>query len=122
MTPKRRTWERAFLSTLEKTGNIAGSARAAKVGRQTVYDHMKADPDFADRCREALDRVEDNLETELRRRAVEGGQVPVYFKGKVVGHNTRKSDSLLMFAIRNLRQRRERDIPKAPVFRRLPDF
>ncbi len=119
MTQKRRTWERAFLSTLEKTGNIAGSAKAAKAGRQTVYDHMKADPEFGDRCREALDTAEDNLETELRRRAVEGEQVPVYFKGEVVGHSTRKSDSLLMFAIKNLRQRRDRDIPKAPAFRRL---
>ena len=118
MSQQRRTWEKAFLSTLEKTGSIAGSAKAAKAGRQTVYDHMKADPDFADKCREALDTAEDSLETELRRRAVEGEQVPVYFKGKVVGHNTRKSDSLLVFAIKNLRQRRERDIPKAPVFRR----
>ena len=122
MSQQRRTWEKTFLSTLEKTGSIAGSAKAAKAGRQTVYDHMKADPDFADKCREALDTAEDSLETELRRRAVEGEQVPVYFKGKVVGHNTRKSDSLLVFAIKNLRQRRERDIPKAPVFRRLHGF
>ena len=48
--------------------------------------------------------------------------MPVYFKGKVVAHNTRKSDSLLVFAIKNLRQRRERDIPKAPAFRRLLGF
>ena len=119
MTQKRRTWERAFLSTLEKTGSIAGSAKAAKAGRQTVYDHMKADPDFADRCREALEAAEDNLETELRRRAVEGEEVPVYFNGEVVGHSNRKSDALLLFAIKNLRQRREHDIPKAPAFRRL---
>ena len=119
MSQKRRTWEKAFLSALETTGIIVHAAKAAKVGRRTVYEHMKADPDFADRCREALDTAEDNLETELRRRAVEGEQVPVYFKGKVVAHNTRKSDSLLVFAIKNLRQRRDRDIPKAPAFRRL---
>ena len=119
MTHRRRTWEQLFLSTLEKTGTIAGAARAAKVGRRTAYDHMKADPDFAERCREALDTAEDTLETELMRRAVEGEQVPVYFKGKIVGHNTRKSDALLMFAVKNLRQRRERDVPKAPSLRQL---
>ena len=119
MTKRNRNWEKAFLSALEKTGSIAGSAKAAKAGRQTVYDHMKADPDFADRCREALETAEDNLETELMRRAVEGEEVPVYFNGEVVGHSNRKSDSLLMFAVKNLRQRREHDIPKAPVFRRL---
>lgn len=122
MTNRRRSWETAFLSALETTGVIARAAKAAKVGRQTVYDHMKADPDFDERCREALDTAEDTLETDLMRRAVEGEQVPVYFKGKVVGHNTRKSDALLMFAIRNLRQRRERDVPKASSFRHLLGF
>ena len=38
--------------------------------------------------------------------------MPVYYQGKVVGHKTRKSDTLLMFAIKNLQRRRERDIPK----------
>ena len=117
MSDRHRTWEKLFLSTLEKTGNISGAARAAKIGRQTAYDHMKADPDFADRCQEALDTAEDTLEAELTRRALEGEQVPVYFKGKVVGHNTRKSDALLMFAIKNLRQRRQRDVPKASSLR-----
>ena len=122
MSKRNRTWEKAFLSALETTGIIVHAAKAAKVGRRTVYEHMNGDPDFADRCREALDTAEDNLETELRRRAVEGEQVPVYFKGKVVAHKTRKSDSLLVFAIKNLRQRRERDIPKAPAFGRLLGF
>ena len=40
----------------------------------------------------------------LLRRALEGEQVPVYDKGKVVGHTTRKSDALLVFAIKNLLQ------------------
>ena len=120
MTKRNRNWEKAFLSALEKTGTVAGAAKAAKVGRRTVYEHMKEDPDFADRCRETLATTEASLETELMRRALEGEEVPVYFKGKVVAHNTRKSDALLMFAIKNLRHRRERDIPKAPGFRRLP--
>ena len=120
MTKRNRNWEKAFLSALEKTGTVAGAAKAAKVGRRTVYEHMKEDSDFADRCRETLATTEASLETELMRRALEGEEVPVYFKGKVVAHNTRKSDALLMFAIKNLRHRRERDIPKAPAFRRLP--
>ena len=117
MPRQRRTWEKPFLSTLEKTGNISSAAKAAKVGRQTVYDHRKADPDFAERCEAALDTAEDTLEAELMHRALEGEQVPVYFKGEVVGHTIRKSDPLLMFAIKNLRQRRERDVPKASSLR-----
>ena len=122
MTERNRTWEKAFLSALETTGIIVHAAKEAKVGRQTVYDHMNGDADFADRCRDAVATAEGGLEAELRRRALEGEQVPVYFNGKVVGHNTRKSDSLLMFAIKNLRQRRERDIPKTLDFRNLVSF
>ena len=76
---------------------------------------MNVDLDFADRRREAVGRAEGSLATKLMRRRVEGEQVPVYFKGEVVGHNTRKSDSLLMSAIKNLRHRRKRDMPKATL-------
>lgn len=117
MTNQRSTWEKTFLSALETTGIVSRAAKAAKVGRRTVYDHMKADPDFAKRCKEALDAAEDSLEEEVMRRALEGEQVPVYSKGKVVGQITRKSDTLLMFAIRNRQQRREREAPKASSLR-----
>ena len=69
MTRRNRIWEKAFPSALQTTGIIVHAAKAAKVGRRTVYEHLNGDPDFADRCREALDTAEDNLETELRRRA-----------------------------------------------------
>ena len=105
MSNRRRTWENAFFAALEKTGVVAWAAKAAGVGRRTVYDHLQADPEFADRWRDALDTAADNLEGELIRRAVEGEQVPVYYQGKVVGHTTRKSDTLLMFAIKNLQRR-----------------
>lgn len=117
MTNRRKTWEKAFLSALENTGIVAWAAKAAGVGRRTVYDHLNADPDFAEKWEEALDSAEARLEEEVMRRALEGEQVPVYYKGKVVGHKTRKSDTLLMFAIKNLQQRRERDVPKAPSLR-----
>ena len=117
MSNRRRTWENAFFAALEKAGVVAWAAKAAGVGRRTVYDHLQADPEFADRWRDALDTAADNLEGELIRRAVEGEQVPVYYQGKVVGHTTRKSDTLLMFAIKNLQRRRERDIPKNPLNR-----
>ncbi|MDE0206602.1 MAG: hypothetical protein OXP66_11310, partial [Candidatus Tectomicrobia bacterium] len=118
MTKTRRTWEKAFLCTLEKTGIVGWAAKAAGVGRRTVYDHRQADSDFAERWEEALDTAEDNLLGEVIRRAVEGEQVPVYYKGKVVGHTTRKSDTLLMFAVREMQRRRERVAPKDTSLRR----
>ena len=91
---------------------VTWAAKAAGVGRRTVYDHLQADPEFGERWQEALDTAADTLEGELIRRAVEGEQVPVYYKGKVVGHKTRKSDTLLVFAIKNLQRRREREVRK----------
>ena len=95
------------------------AAKAVGVGRRTVYDHLQADPEFGERWQEALDTAAENLEGELIRRAVEGEQVPVYYKGKVVGHKTRKSDALLVFAIKNLQRRREKEVRKNSPLRRM---
>ena len=119
MSHRRRKWENAFFAALEKTGVVAWAAKAAGVGRRTVYDHLQADPEFGERWQEALDTAADTLEGELIRRAVEGEQVPVYYKGKVVGHKTRKSDALLVFAIKNLQRRREREVRKNSPLRRM---
>ena len=118
MAKTRRTWEKAFLCALENTGIVGWAAKTAGVGRRTVYDHKHDDPDFAERWEVALDTAEDNLLGEVIRRAVEGVRVPVYYKGKEVGHTTRKSDTLLMFAIREMQRRRERAAPKDTSLRR----
>ena len=119
MSNRRRKWENAFFAALGKTGVVTWAAKAAGVGRRTVYDHLQADPEFGERWQEALDTAADTLEGELIRRAVEGEQVPVYYKGKVVGHKTRKSDALLVFAIRNLQRRRDREVRKNSPLRRM---
>ena len=43
---------------------------------------------------------------ELMRRALEGEQRPVYYKGEVVCHITKKNDAMLLHAITNLRHHR----------------
>ena len=121
MSKRRRKWEAAFLAALEKTGSFTQAAKAAKVGRQTVYDYKRLDPEFDERCRRALDGAADVLEAEARRRAIEGDQVPVFYRGKLVGHKPRKSDTLLMFLLKNHYQRPEpapqhsRPLPPGPV-------
>lgn len=108
MANRPRKWEAAFLAAVEETGTISRAAKAANVGRQTVYDYHKTDPDFACRLEIALAGAADNLEAEARRRAVEGDEVPVYAQGEVIGHKVKKSDTLLMFLIRTLRERCDR--------------
>ena len=106
MNRRTRPWESAFPAALESTGIVSHAAKAAEVGRRTVYDHLKADPEFYEKTQDALATSDGNLQMELMHRAVEGVQQPVYYRGEVVGQSTRKNDSLLMFAIRNLRQQR----------------
>ena len=87
----------AFLEALEVTDAITGAAKAVEIGRQTVYDYMNADPQFLDRCRDA----------------VEGDQVTVFYWRKRVGHKPGKSDALMMYFLKNHDQGRE------PVIRQL---
>ena len=106
MKKRSRPWEEAFLAALESTGVISQAAKAAEVGRRTVYDHLKSDLEFHEKAAHALDTAGDNLHMELMRRALEGDQQPVYYKGEVVGHITKKNDAMLMHAIANLWHRR----------------
>ena len=108
MSNKTPTWQPAYLAALEETGSKSHAAKAAGVGRQTVYDREKADLDFFKKCHMALEIAADNLEAEARRRAIEGDEVPVFSQGKVVGHRTKKSDQLLIFGIRTTRERTDK--------------
>ena len=113
MANRPRKWEAAFLEALEVTGTITGAAKAVEIGRQTVYDYMKADSQFSDRCRDAVEGADDELEAEARRRSVEGEQVPVFYRGQLVAHKPRKSDALLMYLLKTHDQRRQRILQRA---------
>ena len=113
MANRPRKWEAAFLEALEDAGTMAAAVRAVQIGRQTVYDDLNVDPQLLDRCRDAVESVDHELGAEARRRAVEGEQVPGFYRGKMVGHKPGKSDSLMMYFLKNHGQRRE------PVIRQL---
>ena len=113
MAKRPRKWEAAFLEALEVTGTITGAAKAVEIGRQTVYDYIKVDPEFSDRCRDAIEGADDELEVEARRRSVEGEQVPVFYRGQLVAHKPRKSDALLLYFLKTHDQRRQRILHRA---------
>ena len=101
---KRRTtkgdWKERFLRKLAKTGNIGYAAAYAKVARQTVYDRRNKEPEFAVAMIEARRIAQAYLEEEARRRAEEGWDEPVYYKGIVCGRVRKFSDTLLMFLLK----------------------
>ena len=107
-TRRRRPWEAKFLEALEKTGIISRAVNVAKISRATYYNHLDADPEFAAKVQQALDRAADLLESEIRRRAVTGWDEPVWHKGEIVGYVRKKSDALLIYAHRNVQNWHER--------------
>lgn len=102
--PTKEDWRPRFLAALEQSGNVSEACRLAGVGRSTVYDARRADAAFAADWEGALEASTDALETEARRRAVQGVSRPTQW-GKVQQY----SDVLLIFLLKAARPEKYRD-------------
>lgn len=118
--PERAKRRRIFLRALAAGSGVVQACELARVAFSTVYLWREKDPAFraawesALRCgREAMEARFDN---ELMRRAVDGVDDPVFYRGEVVGARKRYSDPLLMFGLHELRAGR----PPAPLVTRTP--
>jgi hypothetical protein len=113
--------QRAFLAAFAKTGNITRAAALAKVARSRHYEWMD-DPDYAAAFAAAGEEACDLLESEARRRAVDGIEEPVVYQGELsvkldsLGRRTarpltirRYSDVLLIFLLKAQRPDKYRD-------------
>src|SRR5262249_25611794 len=85
---------------LAASPSVAAAARAAGVTRAGAYRRRESDPDFAAAWDEALEASTDALVAEMYRRAVEGTERPLLYKGQVVAHVREFSDQLAMFLAR----------------------
>ena len=102
-----------FLEIFADLGIVAVACRQAGVGRRTVYDWRKADPDFAAAYKDAEAEAVDNLEEEAVRRGRLGTtKVKETFElGELTKRETEQvySDALLMFALKARDPERFRD-------------
>lgn len=96
-TPVTVEEKERFLAALVLTPNVAHAAQAAGFARQTAYKIRKHDPDFAAEWDNVYETHLDAYEDEVRRRAFEGWDEPVYQGGEEVGVVRRWSDKLAMF-------------------------
>jgi len=99
-TKRRRT---AFLARLRESANVSAAARAAGLSRSSAYALRSRDPEFRAAWDEALEEALDDLEAELRRRAIEGVDKPVFYGGKECGSVKSYSDTLGMFLLKSRR-------------------
>lgn len=106
--PRRPTgWSKrkraTFLEVLRTTGNISAAARAIGMARASLYDLRRQDDTFHREWDSALEESLDDLEGELRRRALQGTEKPVYYGGKQCGAIQSFNDNLGMFLLKGRR-------------------
>jgi AcrR family transcriptional regulator len=100
----------AFLKAFMEKGTIYHAARAANVGRRTVYEWMEKDSVFKELVEDAKSDYVELLEAEADRRGVEGVDKPVgFYKGEATEHVKEYSDTLLIVRLKALAPHKYRD-------------
>jgi hypothetical protein len=89
-----------FCRAYAQRGIIREGTTAAGVSRRTYQRWRKEDEGFNEACMEAKQMAVDILESEAHRRAVEGFDRPVIYKGEVTETYRDYSDSLLSMLMR----------------------
>lgn len=108
---RRRTQRQIFLRALGFGASVTEAGAQSRLAGSTLYHWRQHDAKF----RDAWDRatrtgaafMAGEIDDAIYRRAVEPVERPVIRRGEVVGVRQHYSDSALMFAIRELRSRRE---------------
>lgn len=111
LTPERQS---AFLAALASSGgNVTRACEAVDISRLCAYKWRDNDPEFAEAWDHAKQVGADVLEDEAIRRAHEGVDEPVFYKGKKLRTTVRKySDTLLIFLLKGARPDKYRDNAK----------
>ena len=89
-------FKKKFLRLLSETGNVTKCCTALNVSRVSIYTQRRKCPKFAEQWTQALEHAVELLEDEGLRRAFEGIERDVWYKGEVVGQERHYSDTLLM--------------------------
>ena len=98
-----RDWAQKFLKHFAQTGAINYSAVQAGTKRETVWHRRQKDAAFATAYEEAAQSYAELLEEEADRRAIQGNERVVYYKGAKVGSYREFSDTLLIFRLKGLK-------------------
>lgn len=107
--PRARQWQAAFIAHLAKTGNVSASANRAGIERSWAYQTRRKNERFRALWDDALEQAVDALEEEARRRAYQGVEEPVFWKGQQVSQVTKYSDTLLIFLLKAHRPEKFRE-------------
>ena len=105
-----------FLEVLARTCNVTHAARTAGISRSRVYELRKEDAEFAADWQDAEETAIDALEGEARRRAYDGVDEPVVYRGTISTDEKgqpvtvkRYSDTLIIFLLKAHRPEKYRE-------------
>lgn len=98
-----------FDAIVEAGGNITKACDIGGYARRSVYEWRAADKEFNERCLEAVNRGADVLESEAVRRALDGWDEPIVYKGEITGTVRKFSDVLLIFLLKGNRPEKYRE-------------
>ncbi len=84
-----------FVEIYMATGRLAHTAGLLGFSSSTLRDHRKSDTEFDENVKEAYALFRDMLEAEAKRRAVDGWDEPVFYKGEICGSVKKHSDRIL---------------------------
>jgi len=114
--PTTLTWEvfQAICARVEETGVKYASCAAFGFQGSWVTTRIKeletlGQPEWRELWEESLEMFADRLEAEMARRAIDGSDKPVFYKGEIVGHITEFSDTLAITLAKAVRPERFRD-------------
>lgn len=89
-----------FLECLARGDTVVHAAALTAIPRAYWYEERKISTAFAAEWDTAIEAGTEQIEQELKRRAVDGYDEPVWYKGDEVGVVRKFSDTLLMFMLK----------------------
>lgn len=84
-----------LVKTMAETGDERAACAAMDVSRVSFRSALEKDHSFAERIAMAKDQYLAELEREAKRRAVDGVEKKIYYKGDEIGTEIKYSDKLL---------------------------
>lgn len=84
-----------YLEQLKDCGALQRSAYAVGFDPSTVHEHRTLDPEFDQAVEGALVDYQESIEAEIKRRAMDGIEQPVFYQGVATSSQTVYSDQLL---------------------------
>jgi len=91
--------QQAFLDAYRVAGLVKPAAAQAGCSRELHYGALRTSETYRQAFTLVQRELVDELEEEARRRAIYGVKISILFRGKVIGYETRYSDTLLMYLL-----------------------